>query len=163
MERWRMMDGFGSRGERYMKIASSDNKQKNSCNSIPKWSRGGIRQCPKCTPKSNRTHSNGSRNTTEMRKGGARRACKNHVTKKTLRCRKVSRQVSNLGTIFGSNFEKIPSKKTWKKQAPRNMTIYAKRLPTWRQNRCQNSSKNNTKACTETDGENHQKSCFSEG
>ena len=50
-----MMDGLGSRGERYMKIASSDNNffQKNSCNSIPKWSRGGIWQCPKCTP--NRT------------------------------------------------------------------------------------------------------------
>jgi hypothetical protein len=42
------------------------------------------------------------------------------------------------------------------------MEIDTKRFPKWSQNQCRNSLKNNAKICTETDEEDHGKTCFSE-
>jgi hypothetical protein len=42
------------------------------------------------------------------------------------------------------------------------MKFYAKRLPKWSQNRCQNSLKIDARTGIEKDQENHENSCFSQ-
>jgi hypothetical protein len=71
-----------------------------------------------------------------------------------------------LGTIRGSHFyPKIDNntiQNSFKNQSRKNMENNTKRLPTWSQNRCRNSSRINAKTGTEKDQEIQQKSCFSE-
>jgi len=68
--------------------------------------------------------------------------------------------------FFGSLLASFSIKKTIKKlsknQSAKNMKFYAKRLPKWSRNRCQNASRIDARTGIEKDQENHEKSCFTE-